>query len=302
MDFGLTARTLTAGPRKDANMDGNHSSENSSSQTFLNKLSYALLPGHCVLCKSPSERKFDLCKVCEEDLPHIGRHCKICSIPLVDIKPDPTPESAPELTLDATLEPGPDPHIQAGLPSCGNCLVKPPPFTQTLIPFSYRAPVDKLIWEFKFNGNLAAGKILAVLLTQYIQQASALHQAVKPDVIIPVPLHWRRRFSRGFNQAYELSKTLGKSLAIDINKGLVKRTINTPRQLNLNHRQRLKTMRNSFAISASSTDEDIVGKTFAIVDDVVTTTSTVGTIAKLLVNCGAARVVVWAVARTALEN
>lgn len=250
---------------------------------FSTRLSYALLPGHCKLCKSDSMRNLDLCALCESDLPDIGHHCNICSEPF----------------------PSPQPNTPVSLLTCGNCLNSAshftPHFSHAHIPYLYKAPVDRLLISFKFKGDLVAGKVLGELLSQHIEQRIK-HGLVIPEVLIPVPLHWRRRFGRGFNQAHELTISLSKRLNIPVNNKLVLRKTHTPAQHNLNREQRLRNLRGAFSVSRYACAEQIEGKSFAIVDDVLTTGSTANAIAKLLIDNGAVQVMVWAVARAALEN
>jgi ComF family protein len=268
--------------------------------TLSYALSYALLPGHCVLCKSTAERPLDLCAFCENDLPLIGRQCAICSVPL------------PNLGSDSKQEMGQD--IKPGSTTCGDCLNQPPVFSHTLAPYLYQSPVDHLLSRFKFSGDLVAGKVLGQLLAQHVAKHTNRHTdkhtnkynnkrtVTSPDQILPVPLHWRRQFKRGFNQANEIAMILGQTLGIPVNNRLVKRVVHTPSQLKLNHQQRQKNLRNAFAMSNTGNGQSIRDKSFAIVDDVITTGSTADSLAKLLIKNGARQVAVWAIARTVLEN
>ncbi|MBV1931084.1 MAG: ComF family protein [Porticoccaceae bacterium] len=246
---------------------------------FSTRFSYMLLPGHCKLCKSDSMRSLDLCALCESDLPDIGDHCNICSEPSAN----------------------PWPKALAKPLTCGNCLNRTPYFSHAHIPYLYKAPIDRLLISFKFKGDLVAGKVLGKLLSQHIEQCIK-HDLAVPQAIIPVPLHWWRRLGRGFNQAHELAMTLSKHLNIPVNNKLVLRKTHTSAQHHLNREQRLHNLRDAFSVSRYACAEQIEGKSFAIVDDVLTTGSTANAIAKLLIDNGAARVVVWAVARAALEN
>ncbi len=270
---------------------GSDSGNNSLPAKLLTWLSYALLPGHCLLCKSDTKRRFDLCAVCEQDLPCIGTRCDICSVPV---------HSA--ILIDSNSEPDPLQQRKPKLVTCGNCQHHPPPFSATIIPYLYQAPVDQLIWRFKYKGNLVAGRVLAQLLAKNIRALHKTEGAIKPDFIIPVPLHWRRRFSRGFNQACELAVVVGRQLEIPVTKRLIKRVIHTPAQQSVNRKQRQSNTPHSFVVRATKPECEIKGRSFAIIDDVMTTGSTVNAIARLLVKNGAAQVVVWAIARTPLEN
>lgn len=251
---------------------------------LLKFLNYTFLRGHCVLCNTASGRAFDLCRVCEDHLPRIGHHCKVCCVSLTSIAAG----SGSSINIDTA----------PALSLCGACLKQTPAYSQTHIPYTYQPPVDHLLWRFKFSGDLAAGQVLARLLAQYIGERNI----GKVDMIVPVPLHWRRQLNRGFNQARELAVTVGNILDIPVSSGVVQRTGHTHAQQGLNRRQRQSNLSNSFAINAASTQQLIKDKSIVIIDDVVTTGSTVEAIAKLLINNGAAQVKICAVARTPLEN
>lgn len=242
-------------------------------RSFLDRLSYSWLPGLCVLCNMDSGRNLDMCSVCEHDLPRLGHHCKICAAPL------PSPGH------------------------CGICLQRRPAFTETLTPYLYLAPLNRLLWHFKFNGDLAVGRVLANLLAQHLR-ALDLHAlaADPPDLIVPVPLHWRRKLARGFNQSHELAVIVGKLLDIPVRSNLLRRITHTSPQQGLGRQERRRNVKQAFALPTIRAEQQIKDQSIAIVDDIVTTASTADALARLLLNSGAARVQIWAVARTPLEN
>ena len=114
-----------------------------------------------------------------------------------------------------------------------------------------------------------------------------------PERIIPVPLHAQRISQRGFNQAAELARYLSRALAIPIAINAVTRVRQTSPQTGLPENSRRKNVRGAFHARA-----DVYGRHVAIVDDVVTTGSTVSELALTLKRSGAKRVDVWALART----
>lgn len=245
---------------------------------LLDCASYLVLPGNCVLCKSKSFRPLDLCTVCEIDLPNPYSPCKICCSPLAHT---------------ATGSENSEPHSKI----CGDCLIQPPTYTRLYTPYLYQPPVDRLLWQFKFEGNLSVGKVLGQLLAQHIEE----NNNINADILVPVPLYWRRLFRRGFNQANELATTVGKILDIPIANNLIKRRYNTLSQQGLNRKQRHSNLAGSFAIRTDKLRRLIKGKSIALIDDVVTTGSTVEEIAKLLKQHGAAEINIWCVARTPIE-
>lgn len=242
--------------------------------------SFYLFPGYCILCGIHSARPLDLCLSCEEDLPVNLPCCQHCAAPLSAHRP------------------------------CGGCITNNPPFERCIAPLRYEFPINKLISSFKYSGQLNRGAVLAHLLLQQISekyqtinqpfevnQSRITNRLELPDLIIPVPLHWRRQFVRGFNQSQWLAKLLGNRLNINVSNGLLTRQKYTPPQQGLTQKQRKKNLKGAFRIN-----HRVDGKHIALVDDVVTTGSTVSELSLLLKKAGAAQVEIWCLARTPLEK
>ncbi len=117
-----------------------------------------------------------------------------------------------------------------------------------------------------------------------------------PDVIVPVPLHKQRLMQRGFNQSVEIGRTLSRSLGIPLDKRSCIRVRSTPEQSGLPARKRKTNIKGAFQVS-----EDFGEKHIAILDDVMTTGSTVSELARSLNAKGAKRVDVWVCARANLS-
>lgn len=228
-----------------------------------------LLPTTCILCGCGLRGEL-LCSGCELDLPHLtkaGRLCRQCSIPL---------SSEDDF--------------------CGHCLHKPPAFSHSVIPFSYQHPLDFLIHSFKYRRQLACGNALAQALAAYIQHHYEESCQPWPELIIPVPLHWTRRWQRGFNQADIIGFALAQRLELPIQAHLCRRRQRTPHQKGLSRAERQQNLRRAFELKSGV--EQIQGKCVALLDDVVTTTATVREVSELLIKSGAREVHVWALART----
>jgi ComF family protein len=127
---------------------------------------------------------------------------------------------------------------------------------------------------------------------------AAAHEQRPVDLIIPVPLHWRRLLMRRFNQSALLGFSLSRSLAVPCVPTALKRTRYTTPQMRLPRAQRLKNVRNAFAVPDAGL---IADKHVLLVDDVVTTGATVAACAATLKKAGAASVHVLALARTVKE-
>ncbi len=172
-------------------------------------------------------------------------------------------------------------------------MLKAPLFERTISPLQYRFPVDRLIQAFKFNRQLAAGRVLSQLLCDHIIQ----HEIVRPDTLIPVPLHSLRMITRGFNQSYELAVHLSKALQLPLIADGLRRSRNTAAQSGLSRNQRRNNLHGAF----SWRKHDIRGQHIALVDDVLTTGSTVTECTRVLLAAGAKRVDVWVPARAVFK-
>ena len=117
-------------------------------------------------------------------------------------------------------------------------------------------------------------------------------QAVKPEVIIPVPLHSSRYRERGFNQSLEIARILSRRLVIPLDYRSCSRIHATQAQTQLDAKERARNLKKAFAITKPLPYTHV-----AILDDVVTTGATVNELAKMLRQAGVKRIDVWACAR-----
>lgn len=168
---------------------------------------------------------------------------------------------------------------------CGRCLKHPPSFAATSAAFAYAFPIDKLVQAVKFSGHLALVGQLADALEPRI--------LTRPDSIIAMPLHPLRLRERGFNQSHLLAQRLAQNLNISLLTEACARTRNTPPQSLLPWQERGKNIRGAFVCS-----HDLSGKHIAIVDDVMTTGTSIDELASTLRQAGAVKVSAWVLART----
>lgn len=221
-----------------------------------------ILPPRCVLCGLPSG-PVCICSACKADLPCQGPHCLRCGIPVGSARDK----------------------------ICGRCIQKAPPFFRTISPVQYEFPANRLVQAFKFKRQLAAGRVLSHLICEHVIR----HNIDLPDMLIPVPLHNRRLMSRGFNQAYELAHYAGRVLEIPLLSSALRRHRNTEAQSGLTRKQRRKNVRGAFYWHASVNPACHI----ALIDDVMTTGTTISECARVLKKAGAKRVDVWVAARAA---
>jgi ComF family protein len=174
---------------------------------------------------------------------------------------------------------------------CAPCESALPAFrgADCVAPFEYRYPVDRLVRRFKFAGDLSLGRWLALRL------AASVRDAPRPDLLVAPPLARRRLRERGFNQALEIAKVVGRELDLEVPLAALEKRVETASQPGLTRRERYRNLRGAFAPRRR-----FDGLHVAIVDDVVTTGATSGTLAAILRGAGARQVSVWALARTPL--
>ncbi len=217
--------------------------------------------GRCILCSDIGQPGLDICAGCEESLPRLEHYCLHCSLPL----------SGPDQTL------------------CGQCQLIPPPFQRTVAAYLYHYPVAELISGFKYNRQLSYGKVLCLADLDRFVSANTDN---KPDIITPIPLHWRRQLKRGFNQSEHIATYLAKGMGIPM-QPLLKRSQFTQPQQQLDARQRRQNLHGAFEAT-----RDLDGQCIAVVDDVMTTGATAAEVSKVLLEAGAAEVHIWVLART----
>lgn len=203
-----------------------------------------------------------LCPACRASLPwHHAPHCPRCALP----------------TLDGV--------------TCGHCLQAPPAFDHTIAALRYEFPLDALIQELKYRHQLALAPMLGGALADLARLSPS-----RPDVLIPMPLHPSRLRERGFNQAQELAKIVAKRLDLPILVHGAERIRATPPQVGLPLKERAKSVRGAFSCST-----DLSGKHVAILDDVMTTGTSLHELALTLRQQGAVEISAWVVARTLPE-
>ena len=168
---------------------------------------------------------------------------------------------------------------------CGACLKEPPAFTQTIALFRYEFPLDRLIQALKYGHQLPIATWLGQLLSKKITAADH-------DLILPLPLHPSRLKSRGFNQSIEIARTISRALNIPMNKDCLSRTRATAPQTTLPLKERARNVRGAFESTSNFTDKRIL-----LVDDVMTTGSTLRECARILKLHGAAQITLLVVAR-----
>lgn len=229
--------------------------------SMLGRLTWLIAPGRCVLCGLPSHRQRDLCDVCEADLPPLIDACPRCALPM-----------APGMA-------GP----------CGSCTLKPPRHLSLQAAASYEDPADLLVQALKFRGLRAAGRVMAEVMYARLPTGALPLDAC----LLPVPLHPWRQWRRGFNQSSLIAEHLARLGGWRIVTGALRRHRSTRPQSGLSRAARRRNLAGAFRARPGAVPAQII-----IVDDVVTTGTTLDVVTGTLLAAGAAGVHAWAFART----
>lgn len=170
---------------------------------------------------------------------------------------------------------------------CGACLNHPPAFGRTVAALAYAFPLDRLIPRLKYHGQLAIAPLLGECLVR------AATSSPRPDCLMAMPLHARRIRERGFNHATEIARVVAKQLALPLDTRSCQRIRDTPPQMGLKHDARRRNVRGAFTCSGA-----VAGRHIALVDDVMTTGTSLDELAATLKRAGAREVTCWVAART----
>jgi ComF family protein len=236
-------------------------------QSVAAKALSSILPPLCLSCDNMLMERQGFCSACWGRLNFIASpFCAACGLPF--------PFTGMEGD-DKTL--------------CGSCLEERPLFTEARSVFVYDQTSKDVILSFKHHDRTDAAPALATLLSQ---AGRAMIEAC--DVIMPVPLHRMRLFTRRYNQAALLAQALARASGKKVDLVSLTRPRATPSQGHLTRAQRYKNVEGAFVLSKTA---DIKGKNILLVDDVLTTGATANACAKALLKGKAKNVMILTLAR-----
>lgn len=170
---------------------------------------------------------------------------------------------------------------------CGRCLAQPPHFDGTYALSDYVAPVAGMVGALKFSARLDLADVFARLL------AAREPAGDGADVVLAVPLSHERERERGFNQSREIGRRFARRIGVPFAEGILLRVRHSAPQQSLAREARRRNVKGAFAVVG-----DVRGRRALVVDDVMTTGSTLDEIAVALKRAGAACVLNRIVART----
>jgi ComF family protein len=248
----------------------------------------AVLPPTCAKCRTVVARNGTVCADCWKELRFLGQPwCDCCGFPFeydpatLDVLGDSLGESASDVLSGA----------DSRGPLCADCLRSPKPFDRARAALGYDDASRALILAFKHADRTETAATLAAWMTQ--AGAELLEDA---DVVVPVPLHWRRLFLRRYNQSALLARKLAEGCGKPfLGQGLERRRA-TRSQGHLSANARRLNVAGAFRVRPSRRRE-IEGRRVLLIDDVYTTGATIMACAKSLSDGGAAGVDVLVLAR-----
>jgi ComF family protein len=225
-------------------------------------------PRECIACGmglSPMARA-EICLKCEADIRYIGTDCcPKCGFPF-------------------------GPHVGQERAACPEC--RPGFFFRRAIAvWRYGGPGRDIILRWKYQGVFASQDIL---IRRLADRVAAEDFAGGIDLVVCVPMHWRRRLARRFNQAQLLAQGVARELSVPYSSRVLVRTRNTPSQVGLSGPERIQNVRGAFRVRRPLL---VQNKAVLLIDDVVTTCATASECARALRRAGARAVYVASVAR-----
>ena len=227
-----------------------------------------LLPPRCINCGKIITDENGICADCFNQITFISEpYCKCCGAPFVDVV-------------------GANKHML-----CPNCIKnKKKLFRYARAAIKYEDVSKNMILAFKFMDKTENAKVFA----KWLKMAGADIFSSGVDVLIPVPLHYKRLIKRRYNQSALLANELKSLVNIPTDfKSLVKHKATKP-QVSFSGNARVKNIKDAFEVKCP---ENVKDKRIVLIDDVQTTGSTLNECAKVLLKAGAKSVDFLTVAR-----
>jgi len=173
---------------------------------------------------------------------------------------------------------------------CPACLIKPPRWQTMIAPWIYAHSIRSQIHQLKFDQRIELAHAMVGQIAAYFGQRPL-------DALIPVPLHRTRFIERGFNQSQEIAAALSRQLSIPLDLRSLQRIRPTQPQSGLSPHKRRQNIRQAFEYHARHPYQAV-----AIVDDVITSGSTMHEICSLLRRHHIAHIEVWSLARALKDH
>ncbi|HEX2654843.1 MAG TPA: ComF family protein [Xanthobacteraceae bacterium] len=221
-----------------------------------------------------------LCPACRETVGSEGGLCAACWSHLTFI----TAPYCERLGIPFAYDPGP------GMLSM-QAIADPPSYQRARAAVRYDNVARDLVHAFKYSDRLD----LAPTLGRWMVQAGR-ELLAQADALVPVPLHWRRLWTRRFNQSAVLADVISKQTGIPIAYEALKRVKATVQQVGLSKQERTLNVQGAFRVPEKS-KLDVAGRRLTLIDDVLTSGATLDACARTLLRAGAMEVNVLVFAR-----
>ena len=231
----------------------------------------------CLLCHGHCSPLKDVCDGCYDDLPWNHTHCIRCSEPVI--------------------EPMPSGLNEDGI--CQRCQQQEPYFDRCIAPFRYEFPIDQLLLQGKGGAQAELLKPLSRWLAEQVRR----QMGFTPDLLAPVPMTPQKQRQRGYNQAGLVATQIGAALSLPVSHELIKKVREPAQQKSLSRSAREQNLRRAFRI-----DRTVLRgfkkpvRHVVLIDDVVTTGSTINQLSQQLRSSGVEQVEAWAIAYTARKR
>ncbi|HKX21948.1 MAG TPA: ComF family protein [Rhizorhapis sp.] len=230
---------------------------------ILHALSRAIvdfaLPPRCPACGIITTGAQSFCPLCWQKMEWLGSPCcESCALPFAYEQPEGS--------------------------RCGACLANPPAYDRARSVIAYGEVARHVALKLKYGRKIGLARLIAGLMERHVPG-----EYRENLVLVPVPLHRWRLWSRGFNQSALIAQALGRSLGLATELEVLKRVKATPPLRGFNPRERAKAVAGAFAVDKA--DRPLLsGKTVVLIDDVYTSGATANGCARILKRAGAASV------------
>lgn len=207
----------------------------------------------CILCDKPINKSntYSMCKDCFNEMNFIIDGCVKCGKPIIN----------------HSLE-------KQDISGCSYCFNKSFYFDKAISCIEYTEISKKIIFKFKYKNSTYISKYVAKIMKEKLELEN-----IKFEYILYVPLHKKRQRKRGFNQSQKIAKDLSKLLEIPV-LDKIQRITHTKKLFRLSKVDRYKELKNTFIIKDK--EQELKNKNILLVDDILTTGSTVNEISKIL--------------------
>jgi competence protein ComFC len=243
---------------------------------ILKKIIHFIYPPICYICSKHIDNK-GLCIDCYQSLVFVGSDiCSSCGFSFYNYKDNSNPEI----------------NTNEGLKICLSCLHQPKIFSSFSYCFLYNEAIFKLVNQFKYLDNTN----LKYYLVNFLQPKFIKQNFKDIDIVIPVPIFWLRMFKRKFNHSAYLAQLIADIYSFSYNPFILQKIKHTKPQMQLNGLSRLKNLKNTFSVNTKYNNL-LKNKKILLIDDVVTTGSTIYECSKILKRAGAKEVHILVLAR-----